>query len=247
MGRAGRGGERRQVMRKKPPTSGPRRSAEAQRPRFPVGRVLAGVRRAVRMSRNPSVTEISRRRDPFRVLVATVLSLRTKDETTAAASARLFDVADTPEAILRLSAPRIERLIFPVGFYRTKARRLRTISRTLIEEFDGKVPRDLEALLKLEGVGRKTANLVLTLGHDLPGICVDVHVHRITNRWGYLQTRSPHDTEMALRRLLPRRYWKEINDLLVTFGQTICRPVSPWCSRCQVATQCARVGVRSSR
>jgi endonuclease-3 len=212
-----------------------------------VGRVLATVRRAVRLSRDPSVTEISRRRDPFRVLAATILSLRTKDATTAAASERLFKEADSPEGILRLSAGRIEQLIFPVGFYRTKARRLRAISRTLLEEFGGKVPRDLETLLKLEGVGRKTANLVLTLGHDLPGVCVDVHVHRITNRWGYVRTRSPHDTEMALRRLLPRRYWKEINDLLVTFGQTVCRPVSPWCSRCQIARYCARVAVRRSR
>ena len=206
------------------------------------------MRRAVAGARDPSVEQVAAaRRDPFRVLVATLLSLRTKDETTEAAAARLLAVADTPEAILRLAPARIERLIFPVGFYRTKARRLRSIARDVLERFGGRVPEDMEDLLSLEGVGRKTANLVLTLGHDRPGICVDVHVHRITNRWGYVATRRPDETEAELRRKLPRRHWKTINGILVTFGRTICRPVSPWCSRCPVSGACARAGVTTSR
>jgi endonuclease III len=216
-------------------------------PEFPITRVLEAIARTNRSFEETSVAEVSRARDPFRVLAATILSLRTKDETTAAASRRLFEAADTPEAMLRLSARRIERLIFPVGFYRTKARTLRGISRALLERFGGKVPGSLEDLLTLKGVGRKTANLVLTLGHGRPGICVDVHVHRITNRWGYLETRDPEATEMHLRDVLPARHWMEINDILVTFGKFLCRPVSPWCSRCPVVRHCARVDVNRSR
>jgi endonuclease-3 len=185
--------------------------------------------------------------DPFQVLISCLLSLRTKDETTGPAAARLFAVADTPAAMLRLSARRIVRLIYPVGFYRTKARTIRRISRLLLAHHGGQVPGDLDALLELPGVGRKTANLVLTQGFGGPGICVDTHVHRIANRWGYVRTRTPHETEMALRRKLPRRHWIEINDLLVAFGQTICRPVSPRCSECPVTRYCARVGVHRSR
>jgi len=185
--------------------------------------------------------------DPFRVLVACLLSLRTKDETTGPAAARLFARADTPEAMRRLSPRAIERAIYPVGFYRTKARVLRDVSRDLIERFGGSVPDDIDALLTLKGVGRKTANLVVTQGFNKPGICVDVHVHRISNRWGYVQTRTPQETEMALRRRLPRRYWIGYNDLLVSFGQNICLPVSPRCSACPVRPSCSRVGVQRSR
>jgi len=185
--------------------------------------------------------------DPFRVLVACLLSLRTKDETTGPAAARLFARADTPEAMRRLSPRAIERAIYPVGFYRTKARVLRDVSRDLIERFGGSVPDDIDALLTLKGVGRKTANLVVTQGFNKPGICVDVHVHRISNRWGYVQTRTPQETEMALRRRLPRRYWIGYNDLLVSFGQNICLPVSPHCSRCPIRTGCPRKGVVRSR
>ena len=185
--------------------------------------------------------------DPFRVLVACLLSLRTKDETTGPAAARLFALADTPEAMRRLSPHTIERAIYPVGFYRTKARVLRDVSRDLIERFGGSVPDDIDALLTLKGVGRKTANLVVTQGFNKPGICVDVHVHRISNRWGYVSTRTPEETEMALRRRLPRRYWIGYNDLLVSFGQNICLPVSPYCSRCPIRAGCPRKGVVRSR
>jgi endonuclease-3 len=185
--------------------------------------------------------------DPFRVLVGCLLSLRTKDETTGPAAARLFALARTPQALRGLTSRQIERAIYPVGFYRTKARTLRTLARELLTRHGGKVPASLEELLALHGVGRKTANLVITQGFRRPGICVDTHVHRITNRWGYVRTRSPDETEAALRRTLPRPHWIEINELLVALGQTICRPLSPWCSRCPVARYCARVGVERSR
>ena len=187
------------------------------------------------------------RRDPFRVLIACLLSLRTKDETTGPAAARLFALADTPEAMLRLPAQRIERAIFPVGFYRTKARVLLGVCRGLLERFGGQVPDEIDRLLTLKGVGRKTANLVVTQGFNKPGICVDIHVHRISNRLGYVKTKNPTETETALRKQLPRRYWIGYNDLLVSFGQNICHPVSPRCSECPVSPRCARVGVMRSR
>ena len=185
--------------------------------------------------------------DPFRVLIACLLSLRTKDETTGPAAARLFALADTPEALRGLRPRATERDIYPVGFYRTKARVLREVSRDLIERFGGRVPDDIDALLTLKGVGRKTANLVVTQGFNKPGICVDVHVHRISNRWGYVTTRTPEETETALRARLPRRYWIGYNDLLVSFGQNICLPVSPHCTRCPLRPGCPRHGVRHSR
>jgi endonuclease-3 len=186
-------------------------------------------------------------RDPFRLLIACILSLRTQDTTTGPAAARLFALADTPEAMVRLSRDAIARAIYPVGFYRTKARTIRAICADLLGRFAGAVPDDLDQLLTLRGVGRKTANLVVTMGYGKPGICVDTHVHRISNRLGYVRTRTPEDTEMALRARLPRRFWIGYNDLLVAFGQNVCVPVSPRCSRCPVAALCRRVGVTSSR
>lgn len=186
-------------------------------------------------------------RDPFKVLVGCILSLRTKDETTGPASARLFALADSPRTMLRLPARRIERAIYPVGFYRTKARTIRRVCAELIERHAGAVPGTIDELLELHGVGRKTANLVVTQAFGRPGICVDTHVHRITNRWGLVRTKTPHETEQALREILPRRHWIEINELLVALGQTLCRPLSPRCSLCPVASDCRRVGVRRSR
>ena len=186
-------------------------------------------------------------RDPFRILIGCLLSLRTKDETTGPAAARLFALADTPAGILALPRRRIERAIFPVGFYRTKARVLHAVCRALLERFDGQVPSDLDALLALHGVGRKTANLVVTFGFGLPGICVDTHVHRITNRLGFVATETPEQTEWALRAKLPRRHWIGLNDLLVAFGQNVCGPTSPRCSTCPVTRVCPRIGVRHSR
>jgi len=213
-----------------------------------IGRLIARLRREAPRWRRTALAEMAARwHDPFRVLVACLLSLRTKDETTGPASERLFALADTPEAMLRLRPRQIERAIFPVGSYRTKARVLQGISRDLIARFGGKVPADIDALLTLKGVGRKTANLVVTQGFAKPGICVDTHVHRISNRWGYVTTRNPAETEVALRARLPRRYWIGYNDLLVTFGQNVCLPVSPRCSACPVQAWCPRVGVTRSR
>lgn len=186
-------------------------------------------------------------RDPFKILIACLLSLRTKDETTGPAAARLFALADTPQRLVALTPPVIERAIFPVGFYRTKAKGIQTVAQDLIDRFDGRVPSDLDALLTLHGVGRKTANLVVTFGFNLPGICVDTHVHRITNRLGFVDTETPDRTELALRAKLPRRHWIGLNDLLVGFGQNICHPTSPHCTRCPVARRCARIGVQHSR
>lgn len=195
----------------------------------------------------PAVTVISQEHGPFRVLVSCLLSLRTRDEVTAAASARLFALADTPDKLGALAVEDIAQAIYPVAFYRNKAGQLKEIALVLQKKYDSRVPESLEELLELKGVGRKTANLTLTLGHGGMGICVDIHVHRIVNRWGYVRTRSPDDTEMALREKMPKRYWKGLNDLLVTFGQNICRPVSPFCSRCPVEDLCLRVGVGRSR
>ena len=181
------------------------------------------------------------------MLVACLLSLRTQDTTTGPAAARLFALADTPRAMLELSARDIERAIYPVGFYRTKAHVILRLCRDLLDRFHGRVPDEIDDLLTLHGVGRKTANLVVTMGFDKPGICVDTHVHRISNRLGYVRTRTPDETETALRARLPRRYWIGYNDLLVTFGQNICAPVSPKCSACPVRTLCPRIGVRRAR
>ncbi|NJN66759.1 MAG: endonuclease III [Chloroflexaceae bacterium] len=184
---------------------------------------------------------------PFHVLVATILSLRTKDTLTAEIAPRLLAIADTPGAMLELSEARLAEIIYPVGFYRNKARSLLQVCRLLLERHAGQVPSTLEELLALPGVGRKTANLVLTRGFGLPGICVDTHVHRICNRWGYVQTSTPDQTEFALREKLPPEYWIPINGLLVTLGQNLCHPTSPRCSGCPVACWCRQVGVTRSR
>jgi endonuclease-3 len=210
--------------------------------------VIARLRREAPRWRPTALADVAERsRDPFRVLVACLLSLRTKDETTGPASDRLFALADTPQAMLRLTPAAIERAIFPVGFYRTKARVLLGVSRDLIARFGGQVPPSIDLLLTLNGVGRKTANLVVTQGFGKPGICVDTHVHRISNRLGYVTTRTPEETEMALRKRLPRRYWIGYNDLLVSFGQNVCLPLSPRCSACPVRAACPRMGVTRSR
>lgn len=181
------------------------------------------------------------------MLIACILSLRTQDTTTGPAAERLFAVADTPAKMLRVAARQIETLIFPVGFYRTKARVIHGICRDLLDRFAGRVPDAIDDLLTLKGVGRKTANLVVTMGYGKPGICVDTHVHRISNRLGYVRTRTPEQTEMALRAKLPARYWIGYNDLLVSFGQNVCTPLSPRCSLCPASSLCRRVGVTKAR
>ena len=233
----------------------PPRRATASRPllsrRPPRAVDIAEVIRRLRRTRhawNPTaLAEFADAGDPFRVLIACILSLRTQDTTTGPAAARLFAVADTPERLLTLTPARIAELIYPVGFYRTKAQVILGICRDLLAHHGGRVPDTIEALLKLDGVGRKTANLVVTMGFNKPGICVDTHVHRISNRLGYVRTRTPEETEMALRATLPRRFWIGYNDLLVSFGQNVCMPISPKCSTCPVSALCPRVGVTTSR
>jgi endonuclease-3 len=206
------------------------------------------LRRVVPQWQTPIVTLMAETyQSPFRVLISCILSLRTQDGTTAQAAHRLFALADSPEAMVKLTAKRIEKAIYPVGFYRTKAKVIRGLCQVLIREYAGKVPDDIDELLKLKGVGRKTANLVVTLGYRKPGICVDTHVHRISNRWGYIKTTMPEKTEFALRDKLPKRYWIEYNDLLVSFGQHLCRPISPLCSQCPVAQYCSQIGVTVRR
>ncbi len=196
----------------------------------------------------PSVSEVARNdNDPFRVLIATMISLRTKDEVTARSAARLLAAAATPRALVDLPEARIARLIYPAGFFRVKARSLRATARIIVERHAGTVPSRMEELLALPGVGRKTANLVRNLGFGLPGICVDTHVHRVSNRMGWVSTRTPEQTEKALRERLPRRFWIPINELLVRFGQAVCTPLSPWCGECPVGRWCPRVGVVRSR
>ena len=208
---------------------------------------LKKLKKAVRKFRTPSVTVIAKKNDPFAVLVSCIISLRTRDEVTELASARLFTLAKLPAELLELSNAKIEKAIYPAAFYRNKTKSLKELCQVLVKEYSGKVPDKLEDLLKLKGVGRKTANLTLILGHNKPGICVDIHVHRISNRWGYVKTKSPDETEMVLREILPKRFWKGYNDLLVSFGQNLCKPVSPFCSFCPVEDQCPKIGVDRSR
>ncbi len=186
-------------------------------------------------------------RSPYHILVSCIISLRTKDAVTAEASARLLAIAPDPATLASLDEEEISRAIYPAGFYRTKARHLRAIGSTLSRKFGGKVPPDREQLLALPGVGRKTANLVLGLGFGIPAICVDTHVHRISNRLGLVAAATPEGTERALEGLLPRDLWIEINDLLVTFGQNQCHPTSPHCSTCPLVDLCPRIGVTRHR
>ena len=196
----------------------------------------------------PVVTRIAARaRDPFLVLIGCLLSLRTKDETTEKAMDRLMERARTPDELLTIPTDEVEKLIYPVGFYKTKARLIKEVSRTIIEKYNRKVPDSLDELLTIRGVGRKTANIVITEGFGAPGIAVDTHVHRISNRLGAVKTKTPHETEMRLREIMPQEYWKAYNPLLVTHGKRTCTPLSPWCSRCGVSNLCARVGVARSR
>jgi endonuclease-3 len=207
------------------------------------------LKQEVRAWQEPVVGVVAREsgHDPFKVLISCLLSLRTKDRTTSEASARLFALAGDPTSMVHLSAHRIQKAIYPVGFYRTKTKQIQSICRLLLEQHGGKVPDSIDELLTLPGVGRKTANLVMTVGYGKPGICVDIHVHRVSNRWGYVKTTKPDETEQVLRKKLPLEYWIVYNDLLVPYGQNICQPVSPFCSRCKLATYCDRVGVTRSR
>ena len=207
------------------------------------------IKREISLWQDPVVGVVAKEsdRDPFLILISTLLSLRTKDRTTREAGDRLFAMARTPATMLKLPLKKLERAIYPVGFYRTKAKAIHQTCRRLIDDYAGKVPDSIDELVKLPGVGRKTANLVVTIGYGKPGICVDIHVHRISNRWGYIKTKTPEESEQALRQKLPKQYWITYNDLLVPYGQNLCLPVSPLCSTCKLTELCDRVGVTRSR
>ena len=180
-------------------------------------------------------------KNPYLVLIACILSLRTNDKTTYPATLRMLELAKTPKEMKNVSQEELAKAIYPVGFYENKARQIIELSKTIDEELGGKVPGEIEDLIKFKGVGRKTANLVLSLGFNKPAICVDVHVHRIFNRLGYIKTKTPEETEFALREKLPQKYWIDINTLLVTHGQNVCKPIKPKCSECPIARYCAKI------
>lgn len=205
-----------------------------------IARVMSILKRESPKFVTPALTKISERaRDPFKVLISCILSLRTKDEVTAEASKRLYALANTPQEMVKLSTRQIEKAIYPVGFYITKSKRIKEICQRLLKEFGGKVPPDFDTLLTFKGVGRKTANIVMTYGFFRDGyIPVDTHCHRIPNRLGWVQTKTPEQTEEALKRVLPRRYWQDFNNLFVQFGQNICRPVGPRCGACPISKYC---------
>ncbi|MBU4211033.1 MAG: endonuclease III [Verrucomicrobia bacterium] len=206
----------------------------------PVMRIL---KREYEKKRTPIVELIqARTKDPFQVLVATILSARTLDRTTAAACRKLFGVVRNLEDLRRVPRLRLERLIYPVGFYRTKAKLLKKLPGAVAAQFGGVIPNIVEDLIRLPGVGRKTANLVVAVAFNKPAICVDVHVHRISNRWGLIRTRTPLQTELVLRRRLPVKYWQVFNAYLVSFGQSVCRGVRPHCGACPIYAQCDQVG-----
>lgn len=210
--------------------------------------VITALREEYKSWQTPAVTVVAQcNGSPFKVLISCIISLRTKDDVTAQASARIFARAQTPDEMQLLTVEEISGLIYPAGFYRTKAAQIAILSQELVEQYQGIVPDSIDELLRFKGVGRKTANLVVTLGFGKPGICVDTHVHRICNRLGYITTKTPDHTEQVLRNVLPAEYWIEINDLLVAFGQNHCHPVSPRCSTCKLAGICARIGVSVSR
>jgi endonuclease III len=219
-----------------------------QESRFPFKEMMDKLKEALEDD-VPAVTKISRaeKRDPYLVLVGTLLSLRTKDELTEKVMARLTKEGRPPQEMLAVPIERLQKLIYPVGFYKNKSVTLKNVSEAIINKYSGKVPDSIDELLKLKGIGRKTANLVITEGYNKPGICVDTHVHRISNRIGIVRTKNPHQTEEALRAILPKKYWIVYNTLLVTFGKKICTPISPHCSTCPIAHLSHKVGVLKHR
>jgi endonuclease-3 len=207
---------------------------------------MRAIGRSIKGMELPAVEKISERQaeNPFQILIATLLSARTQDATTHAASTRLFKRAHTPRTLARVPVREIEELIYPVGFYRNKARHVKACCEKLVADFGGQVPSTMEDLVTLPGVGRKTANLVLIVGFkSLRNICVDVHVHRISNRLGWVRTAHPEETEQALYRAIPARWWPVINLYLVTWGQNVCRPVRPRCGDCPVSRDCQKIGL----
>ena len=194
-----------------------------------------------RQPRSEFVELMEQFNDPYLVLIGCILSLRTNDKTTYPATLRMLELAKTPQEMLKVKPEKLAKAIYPVGFYGNKAKQIIELSRQIVEELDGKVPDKIEELIKFNGVGRKTANLVLAKGFNKPAICVDVHVHRIFNRLGYIKTKNPEETEFALRKKLPQKHWLDINTLMVTHGQNICKPQRPKCAECPIAEWCEKI------
>ena len=199
--------------------------------------------------RLPSVSQIQEElNDPFKVLVSCILSLRTKDNITYPTSIKLFKIASTPKKIANMPLPKLKSIIKKVNYYKTKAERIKVISKQIVKDYNNKVPNDFDELMKFKGVGRKTANIVMTYGHGNQGhIAVDTHVHRISNRLGWVKTKTPDNTEFALKKTVPKKYWYWVNELFVRHGQNICNPISPWCSKCPVSKLCPKIGVKKQR
>ncbi len=194
-----------------------------------------------------TLNRMRKRPNAFRILISCLLSLRTQDKNTAKASKRLFAVADTPQKILKLPDKKLEKLIYSSGHYKKKARTLKHVSKILLEKYKGKVPNKKEELLKIKGIGPKTANIVLAFAFGKAVLPIDTHCHRIPNRLGWVKTKTPEQTEKELEKILPKKYWRECNGVFVLFGQTICQPISPHCSKCPVREYCPRIGVTRSR
>lgn len=210
--------------------------------------VILKVKNAIKKFENPTIEKLNKKlNSPYWVLISCLLSLRTKDETTEKVVKNLNKIAKTPQQILKLHFNKLKSIIYKTGFYNNKAHTIKKVTKKILNEYNGNVPDNLDDLLSLPGVGRKTANLVLTVAYNKMGICVDTHVHKIFNRWGYVKTKNPDETEMELRRKLPKKYWKKINNYLVLFGKNICLPVSPLCSKCVVNKECPKIGVKYSR
>lgn len=219
-----------------------------QNNKFDIDKVMEILLKESRNWKTPVVTLIAlQNKDPFKVLISTIISLRTKDEVTIESSKRLFKILKEPKDIYKLTVKEIEDAIYPTGFYKRKSIQIKNICERLINDFNGKVPNEIDTLLTFKGVGRKTANLVLTEGFNLPAMCVDTHVHRISNRFGFIKTKTPDESEMELRKKLPLKYWNKYNEVLVSFGQNCCKPISPWCSICPIKEYCQRIGVDKSR
>lgn len=214
-----------------------------------IGIIISKIRKEVKGFEQPMSTEISERtRSPFQVLVSCIMSLRTKDTITAPTSKKLFEVADTPEKIVKMPLKKLEEMIRSVNYYKTKSKRIKEICKRLVDEFDSEVPDDFDVLMSFKGVGRKTANIVMVYGHGSKDhIPVDIHVHRIPNRLGWVKTKTPEETEEVLKEIIPKKYWMDVNDLLVMHGQNICVPISPFCSKCLIKDYCKRVDIGKSR
>jgi|TARA_B100000686_G_scaffold100095_1_gene107339 endonuclease-3 len=217
---------------------------------FEIGKIIRKIQEC-RQNSSPtaveSFIELNKKRNPFKVLISTIISLRTKDEVTYKASKALFKLASTPQRMSLLTLKQIQNAIYPCGFYKNKSKIINNISKRILNEYNGKTPDSIDELLKFKGVGRKTANLVIILGYNKLGICVDTHVHRIFNRIGYVDTKSPDETENELRKKLPKKYWMPINSLFVFYGQKICKPISPYCSKCTINEDCKKKGVTTKR